>query len=320
MSTTQRRRNTPHRSKSGFLTQWVLPLCLVVAGGLLVGKVRAGLAESFHTQKSAENQSLLLPPEYTVMLSLGHREALADYLYGTALVDYGLSFVEKRAYKNAYRVLDTITTLAPQFLQPYLFAETLLTLQTTPASAEKYRQTFALHDRGMQALPYVTEMWFTAGQFAAYMAKGGLPKREHTAARLRGARLLARACELANNDENIPFHCLNAAKMLNRAGHQEAVIRMLTRTLAVNDDPEIRMRALNILRRTMGERERDRQERRIKELEKEWKKSTGFTSRTMISLLGPSPDAWRCVGPAASRTVDCVSSWRAWSGFRFSED
>lgn len=302
-------------SESSKIRRLWLPLLSVVVGGLLVSSVRAGLAEGYHKHKIAEKESLLLPTEYTGLISLGHREALADYLYGMALVDYGLSFSEKRAFTSIYRTLDTITSLAPTYAQPYIFSETLLTLQAKPPPEQNYRDTLALHDKGLKALPYYTELWFTAGQYAAYIASTRLPK-EKKRMRLRGARLLARACELAGNDRNMPRHCLNAASMLNKAGHRSAVIRMLTRTLAVNDDPQTRSYALGLLRKLTGERERERQLERLTALEAEWKSSAPFVSRTMISLLGPSPNAWACAGPSAALQPACVSSWRAWSAAR----
>lgn len=249
------------------------------------------------------------------MLSLGHREALADYLYGMALVDYGLSFSEKRGFKSIYHTLDTVTTLAPKYALPYLYSETLLTLQATVPPEQNYRDTLSLHDKGLEALPYETELWFTAGQYAAYIASIRIPK-EKKRLRLRGAKLLARACELANNDESIPRHCLNAAGMLNKAGHRDAVIRMLTRTLAVNDDTQTRLKALALLRQMTGEVEKERQLERLTALEAEWKASSGSVSRTMVSLLGPSPDPWACAGPQGALEPNCASSWRDWAQAR----
>ena len=49
---------------------------------------------------------------------------------------------------------------------------------------------------------------------------------------------LARACELASNNVNIPYGCIAVAAQLNKEGQREALILMLSRTLAVNDDPE----------------------------------------------------------------------------------
>jgi hypothetical protein len=227
-------------------------------------------------------------------------------------VQYGISFQERRRFAATYKYLDTITTLAPKFDRPYLYADTLLTLRPTAALLEDYLGTRKLHERGLQALPFNTEMWSVAGQFAAYLSQQYLPDEYKKEFKLAGARYLARACELTSNNTNIPYHCIAAARILNRAGQREAVIRMLSRTLAVNDDPEIRKLALGYLEHAVSEREQERFGERLKALEAKWKLDLPHASRTMMSLLGPGPDIWRCAGAAASGSRGCETSWREW--------
>lgn len=290
------------------LASWVV----IAVGVWLITLARAPLLERYRAHSSEEQVSLLLSPEHTVVLSLGHREALADYLFANILVQYGLSFQEKRRFEATYKYLDTITTLAPAFDRPYLYADTLLTLRPSPALLEDYLAARALHERGMAALPFHTELWSVAGQFAAYLAPQYLPEEQKKEFKLAGARYMARACELASDNANIPYHCITAARILNRAGQREAVIRMLTRTLAVNDDPEVRKLALGYLEHAIGERERERYGRRLKELEAEWKAALPHASRIMMSLLGPGPEVWKCAGVSASSTAGCHTTWRAW--------
>jgi hypothetical protein len=287
-------------------------LCVALGIGLIVA-VREPLVQRYSVPSAKEEVSLLLSPEHSVVLSLGHREALADYLFATTLVAYGLSFQEHRRFDAAYKRLDTITTLAPRFARPYLYADTLLTMRPTPAVLEDYLNTRKLQERGMAALPYNTELWSVAGQFAAYLAQQFLPEEYKKEFKLAGARDLARACELASNNANIPYHCIAAAQILNRSGQREAVIDMLTRTLAVNDDPEIRKMALAYLEHAVNERDRERYARRVGALEARWKEDLPHASRNLISLLGPGPDVWRCAGVAAAGTRGCQTTWQGWS-------
>ena len=286
---------------------------LVVAlAATLIGFLRGPLLERFESTANSEEVSLLLSPSHTVVLSLGHREALADYLFATALVQYGVSFQEQRRFEAAYAYLDTITTLAPTYPRPYLYADTLLTMRPTPAVLEDYLDARRLQERGMQALPFHTELWSVAGQFAAFLAQQFLPPEYKKEFKLAGARYMARACELASNNANIPYHCIAAARILNRAGQREAMIRMLTRTLTVNDDPQIRKLALGYLDVALGERERERRTRRLDQLDEQWKASLPHASRTMMSLLGPGPDTWACGGAEASGRRGCETTWLAW--------
>lgn len=285
---------------------------LVGLGVVIIGLVRAPLVARHGAAPAHEDVSLLLDPEYTLVFSLGHREALADYLFATTLVQYGTSFQSKQRFEAAYRYLDTITTLAPTFDRPYLFADTLLTMRPSPATLEDYLGARRLQERGLQALPYHTELWLVAGQFAAYVAPPWVPKEHREDFRRAGAAHLARACELASNNANIPYHCITAARMLDRSGEREAMVRMLTRTLAVNDDPEVRRLALAYLGRASDDRQRERFARRGQALEAEWKASLPHASRALVSLLGPGPKVWRCAGASASFSAGCFTAWRDW--------
>jgi tetratricopeptide (TPR) repeat protein len=294
--------------RTSVLLHWVW----VILGIALIALARAPLVERYRANSKAESVSLLLSPEHTIALSLGHREALADYLFANLLVQYGLSFQERQRFEPTYNHLDTITTLAPTFDRPYLYADTLLTLRPTPAVLDDYLHTRQLHERGEKALPYHTELWSVAGQFAAYLAQQHVPEPYKTELRLAGARDMARACELASNNANIPYHCIAAAKILNRDGQREAVIRMLSRTLAVNDDPQVRELALAYLEQAVSEREKERYAGRLRALEAAWKEKLPHASRIMMSLLGPGPEVWSCAGAKASGSARCQTNWRDW--------
>ncbi len=284
---------------------------VVLVGVAVIGVVRAPLVARFEAAPPEQEVPLLLSPEYTALFSLGHREALGDYLFATTLVQYGMSFERKQRF-DAYRYLDTITTLAPRYDRPYLFADTLLTMRSTAPLLEDYLGARRMQERGLEQLPYHTELWSVAGQFAAYLAPPRLPAEMREEFKLAGARALSRACELASNNENIPYHCIAAAKLLNRSGQREAMIRMLSSTLAVNDDPEVRRMALSYLEQAEDDRLRERHARRGNALEAEWKATLPHASRNLLSLLGPGPKVWGCAGVAASRSPGCYTTWRDW--------
>jgi hypothetical protein len=279
----------------------LLPTLLCALGGAaLIGLARAPLWARYREPHSREQTSLLLSPEYSLVFSLGHREALADYLFASLLVQYGLSFQDHQRLEATYRYLDTITTLAPKFARPYLYADTLLTMRPTQATAEDFLDTRRLQERGLEALPSLSELWLVAGQFAAYLAPPYLPAAQQQEFKRAGARDLARACELASNNQNIPFNCIGAARLLSRQGQREAEIRMLSRTLAFNDDPDVRRLAVGYLEHEVDEREKDRYAHRVQALEAIWKSQLPQVSRVMMSLLGPGPEVLRCVGASAS--------------------
>lgn len=285
---------------------------LVMLGVALIAGARGPLLARYAEAPNGDEVSLLLSPAHTVVFSLGHREALADYLFATLLVKYGTSFEEKRRFEATYRYLDTITTLAPGYERPYLYADTLLTMRPSPPVLDDYLGARRLQERGLEHLPYFTELWSVAGQFAAYLAPPYLPEQYRAEFKLAGAKALARACELASNNENIPYHCIAAARLFDKSGQREAMIRMLSSTLAVNDDPEIRRRALGYLEKASEDRERERFLRRGDALSALWKATLPHASRNLLSLLGPGPEVWRCAGVGVARSPGCYTNWRDW--------
>jgi hypothetical protein len=277
--------------------------------------VRSAVAERYSRLRETSDSYALPTPERTRVMTLGYRSAVADFIYAHVLVSYGLHFGEKRRFEHVGDYLETITYLDPQFVQPYLFADALLTLQPEAPRREDYERARELLLRGTQALPYHQEVWFVAGQFIAYIAPPHLDDPDlESAWKLEGAKLLARACELASNNERIPHHCVVAARLLNQAGEREAMIQMLERTVAVNDDPEIQRLANATLKQWENMRDETtlQRERAIMELRAA---DLPYQSKDALLLLGPPLELARCAGlPPGSvpSSVGCSGSWRDW--------
>lgn len=290
-----------------------ISVALLVLAALGVAELRAPLAARFHSVKAHNDVYTLPSPEQTVALSLGYRSALADLIYAHVLVSYGLHFQEKRRFEYVGNYLDTVNALDPQFETPYRFADTLLTLQPKPSSYKDYKRARRILERGMKELPYDAKLWTSAGQFLAYLAPPYVPEKDRTEWRRAGARALGRACELAGDNENVPYHCIAAASLLSRAGARQATIQFLQRVLAVSDDEHIRKLALGYLKHAVGEQVQEREMHRIKRFRKVWHADLGFASKDTMLVLGPPFDAAACAGLEAAEKGDCATTWRAWA-------
>jgi hypothetical protein len=272
--------------------------------------LRPSLLQHFLSAKRREDSVLLPPPALTRAMSLGYRSALADLIFAHVLVAYGIHFQDKRLFERAPDYLTTITTLDPKFREPYRLADTLIALQPVTPPQSVYYAARKLQDRGLVAFPYDTELWLISGQFLAYLAAPQLPRAEAEEFRLEAARRLARSCELASSNENIPYHCITAASLFNDAGRVDAARSFLERVLAVTDDPEIEGIAGGYLGVMLGQAERDRAEQHTAWLRALWASDLTFISREMLLLLGPRFDPARCAGRSA-RSIDCATSFRA---------
>jgi hypothetical protein len=292
-----------------------LAILIAVGSSVTVGLAQSHSREAHAKLKVAEDTYALPPPEQVKILSLGYHAAAADFIYAHVLVSYGLHFEEKRRFEDVARYLDTIATLDPTFAQTYLYADTLITVQPEPPRDEDYEQARALLLRGTRELPTDQRIWLTAGQFIGYLAP---PRFEKGARRkaweLEGARLLAQACELASDDRSLPYHCLAAATTLNQSGQREALIRMLSRTLAVNDDPEIRANALATLESWVGAQEREKAQARIAAFDALRRERFGFIGADATLTWG-SPWTAACSAKAhgvAELDASCATSWADW--------
>jgi tetratricopeptide (TPR) repeat protein len=287
--------------------------CLATCA-LGIGAVRPRLADAFHKLKATSDVYALPSPDHAIVASLGWRSALADVIFANMLVSYGLHFQEKRRFEFAGNYLDTIVALDPKFRQPYMFSDTLLTVQPVVPRKEDYVKARDLLERGMQAFPTDGELWTAAGQFLAYLAPPRLgDKKLEEEWRMEGARRLARACELLGSNEALPYHCITAAGLFSSAGNREAVVQFLERVLAVSDNDEIRELALGYLERVVGEREREQAERRFQRFNEAWSKDLPFVSKNTLLVIGPRFDSARCSGIAAREDAGCASSWQAWA-------
>jgi hypothetical protein len=285
---------------------------LLALAALGIAGTRSLLTSTYQTVRR-ENDSYVLPsPSLTVALSLGYRAALADLIFAHVLVSQGVHFQEKRRFEFVANYLDTIVALDPKFREPYRLADTLIVLQPAAPRLEDYRAARSLLERGLKQFPYDGELWLIAGQYLAYLAGPHVPEAEREAWRLEGAKKLARSCELIGSNENIPYHCIAAARLFDQAGSRGVMRSFLERVMAVSDDPEIQALAGGYLGRVLGQGERERAEERNRRLRAVWSRDLRFVSLETLLLLGPRFSPARCAGLAAPSAVNCDTSFRAW--------
>jgi hypothetical protein len=290
----------------------VLGVTLVAGAAFGIGELRAALLPRFSAVRDKTDVYTLPSPEQVVVASLGYRSALADLLFSHVLVWHGVRFQEKRRLDHAADYLDTVTALDPTFREPYYYGDTLIAMQPVKPRHEDYVRARQLLERGLRARPGDTELWLSAGQFLAYMAAPWLEDPQEQAEwRLAGARILARACELVGENENIPYNCITAAGLFSKAGEREANIQFLERVLAVSDDEAIRERALDYLEHALGERSLEARRLRADSLRSAWKADLPFVPLTTELVLGPPTEPALCAGLGRER-VECASTWAAW--------
>jgi hypothetical protein len=293
----------------------LLPVGLALASVLVVGGVRAPLADAHRHVRETSDIYVLPPPDQVATLSLGYRAALADVLWAHVLVSQGLHTFQKRRFENLSLFLDSINELDPTFRDPYLLADTLFTFQTNTTPREEVLKARAVMERGTRNLPLDGELWLSLGQFVAFIAPSGYltDPAEKAQWRLDGARMLARAAELGGSDANISWQALAGAGILSRAGERDAAINFLRRTIAVTDDLELKARSQRQLDQLTGEQKLDLDKQKQERIADIWRRELPFVKPTLFLVLGPPFDPWGCAGTAQSAAPSCALTWRSFA-------
>src|SRR6185437_6429579 len=134
---------------------------------------------------------------------------------------------QHRRYGNLIRLLDAINTLEPTYRDPYRFAESLITFQSSKTPVDEVRAARAIMERGVAARPLDADLWLEMGEFVAFVAPSSYltDPTEQDAWRKDGATMLERAAELSGDNANIAWQAIGAARILRKAGERDAQIR-----------------------------------------------------------------------------------------------
>jgi len=299
-------------ARSGTWGARLTSVALLVGAIVAIGELRGALLRRTEKLRDKTDVYELPSPEQVVVASLGHRSALADFLFAHVLVWHGIHYHEHRRLEFAADYLETVAALDPTFRETYYFGDTLITMQFGGPRHDDYLRARRLLEKGLVARPGDTELWLSTGQYLAYVAAPWLDDpKEQAEWRLAGARVMARACELVGANEHIPFQCITAAGLFNKAGQREAMIQFLERELAVSDDEAIRQRVLSYLQGLLGERAEEQIRERSDRIRKAWKADLPFVSLTAELVLGPPGDSAACAGLDGEH-APCATTWAAW--------
>jgi len=288
---------------------------VLAVSALCIGSMRARATDMLEHVKEASDVHLLPPPKEVVTLSFGYRAALADVLWAHVLVSQGLHTLDRRRFDNIADLLDTINELDPEFRDPYLLSDALITLQVTAARREDADRARAILERGTKNRPLDPEIWRTAGQFIAFIAPASYltDPAEQDAWKNEGARMLARAAELGGDKGFMGWSAISGAGILTRQGERDAAIQLIQRTLAVTENEELRDRLQRQLAALVGEEQLEAYRKRQAAFLETWHHDLPFVNKRTLFVLGPPFDPAYCAGGAHEEDRRCALTWKAWA-------
>jgi tetratricopeptide (TPR) repeat protein len=295
---------------SGRLLRWGLLLASV----LVIAYTRPRAVASARATKLTSDVLTLPPPAILVEASLGYRAALADLLYTSTVITYGIHGEERRRWEFVGHYLDSIVALDPTFCQTYRYADTFIIYQPVGSPGpEEVRHARRLLEKGLEMCPSDGRLWLSAGQFMVFIGTQFLTDdAEKAAFRAAGAKMLTRAAELVSDNENVQWQALAAAGVFTREGNREAAIAFLERVYHITDDDKLKANVANRLAMLRQEGAIDEAKRRAEIFNELWGRDLPFVSRTGMLVLGPRYDFASCAGARRS-DADCAETWADWA-------
>jgi hypothetical protein len=293
--------------------QWLLLLVALAS----IAFARPRLRARARGVKTGSDVFALPPPHLLSALSLGYRSALADWLYTSTVVSYGIHGEEHRRFEFVGQYLESIVALDPKFCQTYRYADTFIIYQAVGMPGpEDVRTARRLLEKGLANCPSDGQLWLSAGQFLAFIGTQFLTdEKEKGELRAAGAKALARAAELVSDNRNVQWQALAAAGIFTQEGKREAAIAFLERVYHVTDDEELKANVGSKLAALRQERALDRARQHAQRFNELWRSDLPFVSRTELLVLGPPYDPAACAGRSVDEAV-CAESWVAWGRLR----
>jgi hypothetical protein len=286
---------------------------LLATAVLAVAYARPRAVASARSVRESSDTFALPPPSMLIALSLGYRSALADVLYTSTVISYGIHHEEHRRFEFVGQYLDSIVALDPLFCQTYRYADMFLIYQPVGVpTPDDVRHARRLLEQGLEMCPNDGQQWLSAGQFMAFIGVQFLTDdAEKKEFRLAGAKILARAAEMVSDNENVQWQALAAAGIFTTEGNREASISFLERLESVTDSEELKTKVSRQLESLRDERTSERRVRHDKAFNRMWRDDLPFVSRTEVLVVGPPYDPARCAG--GRHAAECPRSWADWA-------
>lgn len=250
---------------------------------------------------STEEDLLYLPnAELLRVLSLGHRELLADLVWIRAVVYAGGTLAKRGKMVWLDRYLDTIMTLDPRFRKPYQWAGVITMYNGHTITNEMVMQSNHYLEKAVDRFPDDWEFPFMLGANYLHELRTQDPK-ERALWDARAANYIERAALLQGGPPWLP---ILAATLTSKQGKLDLAVRHLEAALASTDDDNARQGIRNKLANLKGYAQAEAFEQERSSIVSKWKASLPYTPFNFYVLVGerpvPKPFAEQFGGPSVA--------------------
>jgi tetratricopeptide (TPR) repeat protein len=184
-----------------------------------------------------EDVYYLPPPDWLVLFSLGHREAVAGLIWLRALIYFGEELQQRGQVHNLYNYTDAMLALDPHFKKVYQWVSATALYRTGNVDADDARRAIGYLEQGVRLFPDDGELAWALGATYLYELPPLLPLAERAEPRRRGLEHVQVASRLGAGP---PWLVLSTATELGRLGQREQQIAHLQEVYDQVSDPDVK--------------------------------------------------------------------------------
>jgi hypothetical protein len=200
--------------------------------------LRVHAQETERSKQRYEDLYSIPAKQWLPLLSLGHRAALADLVWMSALVYFGEGVRNHGALSHVFTYADSILELDPDFRAVYHWLATAGLYRPQQLTRDDVDRTIAALERGANRFPDDGQLAWDLGATLSYEVPPMLPDpAERDRFRERGAEYVARAVRLGAAPD---WAVLSSSSTLMRLGRAEQAARQLEEIYAQVSDESIR--------------------------------------------------------------------------------
>ncbi len=195
--------------------------------------------EQYLRTQTYEDIYYLPPPEWLQVMSLGHRQALADLIWLRALIYFGDELANQGAVKHVFNYGESMLALDPDFRRVYSWIGVAGVYTPVGNPPEFTERAVDVLRRGVERFPNDGELAWDAGATITYELLPHLPKDDPSRDRLEtdGNEYMMAAARLGGGP---PWLVLTNATSLRKLGQQNRELRHLEEVYALIRDPKVK--------------------------------------------------------------------------------
>ena len=198
---------------------------------------RSVAAPSHSRAETYEDVYYAPPAAWLPLISLGHREALADLLWCRALVYQGDETVHGGGLDHVFDYTEAMLALDPDFRAVYVWISSAGIYSPEAVTEADMDRTIALVRRGRERFPNDGELAWVLGATLAFEAPPYTPEARREAVRLEGIENLMEAVRLGAAPE---WLVLSNTSILSRLGHADRAVEHLEEMYSRVTDDHVR--------------------------------------------------------------------------------